>query len=108
MKAPIAMLGAILLGGCADKPQSLSDAFQTTGSQTFSWVVSATAIQPVDDPQGEHARRARLERHLRDHGLCPNGYEIVSRDPPLGLGRVQRSENPYALRNVTYSGRCLG
>lgn len=98
------LLGA--LAGCASQPASLRDNLEVTAPGQFRYVVTATMLQPLDSRQGEHARRVALAKRLKERGLCPGGYEILSRDLPPALVRDSRFE--YAVQDVTYVGRCKG
>jgi hypothetical protein len=98
---------AILLGtlaSCASKPEALRDTLEVTAPDQFRYVVTATMLHPLESSQAEHARMVGLAKRLAEHGLCPHGYEILSRDLPPALVRDSRFE--YTVQDVTYVGRC--
>jgi hypothetical protein len=64
-------------------------------------------VHPLFDEQAEHARRVRLERRLREARLCPEGYRILERAPPMAYGRFNKRVNERVVAPVTYTGECV-
>jgi hypothetical protein len=101
----VVLVFALDLAGCAGGPsRAPKQLVETTGPNTFRYIVTSTMLHPLNSGQGEHARMAWLNNYLSTHGLCPQGYDIVSRAPPRSYGRLRRDE--YEGRNIVYIGRC--
>ena len=98
-----AALVALTIGGCAGAPSQVVEDLAATGPGQFRYTATATMLHPLSSPQGEQHRLRRLDALLQARGLCPNGYEILSRTPAPGH-RLGGSE--YDVRDITYMGRC--
>jgi hypothetical protein len=104
---------AVLFGGAAslvacttEAPPVLKDELTTTEPGHFRYVATATMLHPLNGSEGEHHRLERLKRRLADARLCPDGFRIVTRVPPIAFGKTQ--EGDYVVRDVTYVGECTG
>jgi hypothetical protein len=98
----LAACGAI--GACTTSSEQIRGDVQPLGGDRFRYVSTATMMHPIDSRQGEHFRMKQLVELLQQRGLCPGGHVIESRDPPLFFNKDSRYE--YAVRDVTYVGRC--
>jgi len=85
-----AALLAVLISGCAMEEKSRSDferhnnSILRTSYQDQSMLVfeaRAGAAYPADSEAAEALRMQWLQAWLDRQGLCPDGYEIVSREP---------------------------
>jgi hypothetical protein len=92
------------MAACTTSSESIRSDVQLIGADKFRYVSTATMMHPIDNRQGEHFRMTNLAQLLQQRGLCPGGYVIESRDPPLFFNKDTRYE--YAVRDVTYLGRC--
>lgn len=86
----VTVLLAILISGCAMEEKSRSDferhnnSILTSSYQDQSVLVfeaKAGAAYPADSEAAEALRMEWLQAWLDRQGLCPDGYEIVSREP---------------------------
>lgn len=98
----VALFGAGAACGTAQK--TLRDDLDVTAPGQFRYVVTATMLHPAESRQAEHARMLGLAKRLEERGLCPQGYEILSRDLPQPIIRDSRFE--YTVEDITYVGRC--
>jgi hypothetical protein len=98
----VALLGAV--AACGTAQETLRDNLDVTAPGQFRYVVTATMLHPAESRQAEHARMLGLAKRLEERGLCPQGYEIVSRDLPQPIVRDSRFE--YTVQDITYVGRC--
>lgn len=101
-----ACLAGSLAAACAKAPDSMHENFEMIATDQFRFVSTATMMHPINSRQGEQFRLARLAEQLRQRNACPAGYSIAARDPPLFFNNDSRFE--YAVRDVTYIGRCKG
>jgi hypothetical protein len=92
------------VAACTASSEAIRGDLQPIGADRFRYVSTATMMHPADSRQGEHFRMTKLAELLRERALCPAGYAIESRDPPLFFNKDSRYE--YAVRDVTYVGRC--
>jgi hypothetical protein len=92
------------IAACTTSSEAIRGDVQPIGSDRFRYVSTATMMHPLNSRQGEHFRMTKLAELLQERGLCPTGYVIESRDPPLFFNKDSRYE--YAVRDVTYVGRC--
>jgi hypothetical protein len=102
--ALLALAACSVLAACTTSSEQIRGDVQPIASDKFRYVSTATMMHPVDSRQGEHYRMTNLASLLQQRGLCPGGYVIESRDPPLFFNKDSRYE--YAVRDVTYIGRC--
>jgi hypothetical protein len=100
----IVVAACSLVAGCAVSSEAVRGDLRSLGDDRFRYVSTATMMHPVDSRQGEHYRMNQLAKLLQERGLCPAGYVIESREPPLFFNKDSRYE--YAIRDVTYVGRC--
>jgi hypothetical protein len=98
----LAVCGTV--AACTTSSEQIRGDVQPIGADKFRYVSTATMMHPIDSRQGEHYRMTSLAALLQQRGLCPGGYVIESRDPPLFFNKDSRYE--YAVRDVTYVGRC--
>jgi len=84
------VMALVLMSGCAMEEQSRADferhnsSILRTSYQDESMLVfeaKAGAAFPADSESAEAMRMGWLEDWLDRRGLCPDGYEIISRDP---------------------------
>jgi hypothetical protein len=104
MMRPAVAAACLLMTGCTVSSEAVRGDIAPLGADRFRYVSTATMMHPVDSRQGEHFRMKQLAEMLQQRGLCPTGYVIESRDPPLFFNKDSRYE--YAVRGVTYVGRC--
>ena len=95
---------AILLssGACSwlHKPESTEF---TATSGGFAFRAIADAAYPEGSPNGEAWRMRWLGQRLAAGGICPHGYDIISRKPVLlSTGTLG------SIYDVYYRGRCRG
>lgn len=91
MKKPVAVVLTIFLAcGCAMEEQSRADferhnsSILRTSYQDESMLVfeaKAGAAYPADSESAEAMRMDWLQAWLDRRGLCPDGYEIIRREP---------------------------
>lgn len=89
------VLFTVLLSGCAMEEKSRADferhnsSILRTSYQDESMLVfeaKAGAAYPTDSEAAEAVRMEWLQSWLDRQGLCPDGYEIISREP-IGPGQ---------------------
>lgn len=91
---------AVIAGGCGalSKPES-TDFRAVSGG--FKFRAIADAAYPETSDNGEAWRIRWLEQKLAKTGICPNGYEIISRETErLSTGALG------SIYDVYYEGRC--
>ena len=98
MRAALALASGLMVTGChiytPQLDQTAPDEFRTT--------VITDESSPADDPESERDWLQYITEQMREHKLCPAGYDIVSR-------HVTASEAPLALwRNefIEYRLKC--
>jgi hypothetical protein len=101
-----ALLSGSVLAACAAKTPVVQDDLAELAPGQFRYVVTATMLHPLNSNEGEHERLVRLKRRLAEKKLCPDGFRIVSRTPPMAFGTTHQGE--YVVRDVTYLGECTG
>jgi hypothetical protein len=104
MRLAVAAAACSMIAACTVSSEAIRGEVQPMGGERFRYVSTATMMHPVNSRQGEHFRMTKLAELLQERGLCPAGYTIESRDPPLFFNNDSRYE--YAVRDVTYIGRC--
>lgn len=75
----LAVALCMALTACATK--TLDSSFKPKGDGTYEYEAFAGIGLPADSPAAEATRIEWLEQYLVDNRLCPNGYEIRSRQP---------------------------
>jgi hypothetical protein len=102
---PLALLLAAALAGCAVAAPPATARLERLDAAHFRFVAPADPHRPLNDPQGEHARRAWLERRLAEATLCPRGYRIDRREARDEAGLVKPVGN--RSYDVVYEGSCV-
>ena len=102
------VLAAVLASGCAMEEKSRGDferhnnSILRTSYQDESVLVfeaKAGAAYPADSEPAEAVRMEWLQAWLTQRGLCPNGYEIVGREPiPPGQPNFHDMDLRYLVR----------
>ena len=75
------------------------------GPNGFQYVESSSVLHPLDDEQAEHGRLARLAQAVEEARLCPGGYRIIERAPPMAYGH-EKWRRERVVTPVTYAGEC--
>lgn len=104
IRAAMAISACSAMAACTTSSEAIRGDVQPISAGKFRYVSTATMMHPIDSRQGEHFRMTKLAELLQARGLCPGGHVIESRDPPLFFNKDTRYE--YAVRDVTYIGRC--
>ena len=99
---------AVLISGCALEEKSRADferhnnSVLRTSYQDQSVLVfeaKAGAAYPVDSESAEAVRMEWLQSWLDRQGLCPDGYEIVSKEPiPPGQPNFHDMDLRYLVK----------
>ena len=103
----ILALGFLLLLGC-EPPQDNAPFnwhFKKTSDNQFQYTAQGNVDSPSNTEAGEQIRMDFLRNYMKQNGLCPDGYDILSRTPaPLQQGRPDLSKQQY--RMITYVVQC--
>ena len=88
----------------ADRPSA--GQLEVLGTDRFQYTELSSVVRPLYDEQAEHGRQVRLDRRLRKAHLCPEGYQIIERVPPMAYGAFNKRVNEHVVTPVTYTGEC--
>ena len=100
------LAGLILAAGlasCAPRVDAVVEDLAQINPNEFRYTTTASMLHPANSPEGERHRLRRLTELLAARGMCPQGFVVASRTPPLraaGIGSEQY------LKSLIYSGRC--
>lgn len=95
-------LTAALLTSCATIDRPHLSSFEPIGASEFRFKARADAmVYREDTTDGEEERMRWLQQYLTDNGICPTGYDIVSRRVVIVAERLMGRIN-----DIFYTGRC--
>ncbi len=100
LSAAFSLLG---LCACANYDLSTNAAFKPT-KEGFEYTNIADSVYPVNDNEAERQRLARLDQFILDTGICPNGYEMTSRN---AVSKFAPNAVSAGIFDVHYIGVCI-
>ncbi len=101
IKALAAMAAVLALVACVRAERAPPS--EPIGGYAFRYVAPAHGAA-IFDAKAEADRLAGLDRYVRERGLCPAGYTVVTRSPDFGFARDDEPED--WMRYVLYLGVC--
>jgi hypothetical protein len=106
---PVALVISAALIACSPPPLPTvqPSRFEVLQPNLFRYTEWASELHPLDSEQAEHSRRVHLDEHVKGAHLCPAGYRIIERNPPMAYGTFNREVTSDVVTPVTYTGECL-
>jgi hypothetical protein len=95
------------LKACVTADAPSTGRLELLGPYRFRYTELSSVVHPLYDEQAEHGRQVRLDRRLREERLCPAGYRIIERAPPMAYGRFNKRVNERVVAPVAYTGECV-
>jgi hypothetical protein len=108
MRHTLGLAVAVALTACAGSDDRSADCLESVGLARFRYTTASSVIHPLYGEQAEHSRLAHLEKHLKEARLCPDGYRITARTPPMAYGRFNNVVTARVVTPITYTGECIG
>jgi len=103
---PWIIVGPLLVAGlaaCIPRADSVVDDLVQTAPGEFRYTATASMLHPANSPQEEHYRQRRLGDLMAAQKMCPQGFVVLSRTPPMGPAGAGSEQY---MRALVYDGRC--